>query len=71
METLNNNQQTIGLQFFSDEDINANIRMLMIDNTHNKQQAITERAIGGKSIVNFMPAKRSYSMVASSLPFLT
>lgn len=31
METLNNNQQTIGLQFFSDEDINANIRMLMID----------------------------------------
>lgn len=31
METLNNNQQTTGLQIFSDEDINANIRMLMID----------------------------------------
>lgn len=31
MKTSNNNQQTTGLQFFSDKNSNANIRMLIID----------------------------------------
>ena len=38
---------------------------------HNRQKATADLIVGEKSIVNFIPAILSYSMVASSLPFLT